>query len=87
VQAHEGTEMGKLIKDFVEYAAKLDIMRRFVMINVMAVIKISKKHDKHSRTPIQVPEPSHPLKIPEPRILNPALLHAHARQTLCPKSF
>lgn len=60
VQAHEGTEMGNLIKDFVEYASKLEIMRRFVMINAMAVIKISKKHDKHSRTPIQV------CRVPEP---------------------
>jgi SPX domain protein involved in polyphosphate accumulation len=53
MQAHEGTDVERVIKDFVAFSTKIDTLRKFVMLNVLAVIKISKKHDKHSRTPMQ----------------------------------
>jgi SPX domain protein involved in polyphosphate accumulation len=34
---------------------QVDRMRKFVMINTLAVIKITKKHDKHSPRQLQVP--------------------------------
>jgi SPX domain protein involved in polyphosphate accumulation len=53
MQAHEGTEVDRILKEFVAFSAKIDVLRKFVMLNVLAVIKISKKHDKHSRMPMQ----------------------------------
>ena len=44
--ALEDTEAGLMIKALLQFSAKVDGMRKFVMINSLAVIKITKKHDK-----------------------------------------
>ena len=46
VSALEDTEAGLMIKTLLQFSAKVDHMRKFVMINSLAVIKITKKHDK-----------------------------------------
>jgi hypothetical protein len=51
--ACEGTEMGQVIENFVAFTAKVDTLRDYVMLNLQAVIKITKKHDKHSDTHLQ----------------------------------
>ena len=37
----------------LKFRMQLETLRKFVMINVLAIIKITKKHDKHSRYAIQ----------------------------------
>jgi hypothetical protein len=46
VSALEDTDAGQMIKALLQFSAKVDGMRKFVMINSLAVIKITKKHDK-----------------------------------------
>ena len=45
--------MGQVIENFVAFTAKVDTLRDYVMLNLQAVIKITKKHDKHSDTHLQ----------------------------------
>lgn len=42
-----------VVKELLEFSAKIDKMRKFVMLNTLAVIKITKKHDKQSQRPLQ----------------------------------
>jgi hypothetical protein len=51
--AYEGTDMGDLIENFGALTAKVETLRHFVMLNLQAVIKITKKHDKHSDINLQ----------------------------------
>jgi hypothetical protein len=51
--AYEGTDMGDLIENFGALTAKVETLRHFVMLNLQAVIKITKKHDKHSDVNLQ----------------------------------
>jgi hypothetical protein len=51
--AYEGTDMGDLIHNFMALTAKVETLRNFVMLNLQAVIKITKKHDKHSDINLQ----------------------------------
>ena len=51
--AYAGTEMGKVIEDFAAFTVQVDTLRDYVMLNLQAVIKITKKHDKHSDTSLQ----------------------------------
>eukprot|EP00960_Hanusia_phi_P067321 766604-Hanusia_phi.AAC.1 len=46
VSALEGTDAGQIIQALLHFSAKVDNMRKFVMINTLAVVKITKKHDK-----------------------------------------
>ena len=46
VSALEGTDAGEIIQALLHFSAKVDKMRKFVMINTLAVVKITKKHDK-----------------------------------------
>ena len=46
VSALGDTDAGQMIKALLQFSAKVDGMRKFVMINSLAVIKITKKHDK-----------------------------------------
>jgi len=48
-----GTEMGEVIKDFMTFTAGVETLRHFAMLNLQAVIKITKKHDKHSDVTLQ----------------------------------
>jgi len=51
--AYKGTDMGEVIESFVAFTAKVESLRHFVMLNLQAVVKITKKHDKHSDTTLQ----------------------------------
>jgi len=42
-----------VVKELLAFSAKIDKMRKFVMLNTLAVIKITKKHDKQSQRPLQ----------------------------------
>ncbi|EKX33660.1 hypothetical protein GUITHDRAFT_147735 [Guillardia theta CCMP2712] len=48
VSSLEGTSAGKMIQSLLQFSAKVDSLRKFVMLNSLAVIKITKKHDKQS---------------------------------------
>jgi len=48
VSSLEGTAAGKMIQSLLQFSAKVDRLRKFVMLNSLAVIKITKKHDKQS---------------------------------------
>jgi hypothetical protein len=50
---YEGTELGEFMENFVAFIAKVETLRAFVMLNLQAVVKITKKHDKHSDTSLQ----------------------------------
>mmetsp|Transcript_73578 Transcript_73578/g.119410 ORF Transcript_73578/g.119410 Transcript_73578/m.119410 type:complete len:326 (+) Transcript_73578:25-1002(+) len=50
---YQGTEMGEVIKDFMTFTAGVETLRHFAMLNLQAVIKITKKHDKHSDVTLQ----------------------------------
>ena len=45
--------MGEVIESFVAFTAKVESLRHFVMLNLQAVVKITKKHDKHSNIPLK----------------------------------
>eukprot|EP00281_Chroomonas_sp_CCMP1168_P034208 CAMPEP_0206245958 /NCGR_PEP_ID=MMETSP0047_2-20121206/18986_1 /ASSEMBLY_ACC=CAM_ASM_000192 /TAXON_ID=195065 /ORGANISM="Chroomonas mesostigmatica_cf, Strain CCMP1168" /LENGTH=320 /DNA_ID=CAMNT_0053671315 /DNA_START=358 /DNA_END=1317 /DNA_ORIENTATION=+ len=53
MHAQEGKPAGQLIKEFLTLSAKVDGMRKFVMMNTLAVVKITKKHDKHNERQLQ----------------------------------
>lgn len=45
--------MGEVIENFMRFTANVETLRHYVMLNLQAVIKITKKHDKHSDIPLQ----------------------------------
>ena len=53
IAAFDGTEMGEVLECFVAFTSKVETLRDFVMLNLQAVVKITKKHDKHSDTYLQ----------------------------------
>lgn len=53
VGALEGTAAGVLIRTFLSFSARVDSMRKFIMMNTLAVVKITKKHDKQSARQLQ----------------------------------
>ena len=40
---------------FLHLADEIDMLRRFALLNFLAVIKVTKKHDKHSHLPLKAP--------------------------------
>ena len=49
----EGTAAGTLIRKFLSFSGRVDSMRKFIMMNTLAVVKITKKHDKQSSRQLQ----------------------------------
>jgi len=49
----EGTAASKIVAELLAFSATIDKMRKFVMLNTLAVIKITKKHDKQSQQLLQ----------------------------------
>ena len=49
----EGTAASKIVAELLAFSATIDKMRKFVMLNTLAVIKITKKHDKQSQQHLQ----------------------------------
>eukprot|EP00960_Hanusia_phi_P072276 767745-Hanusia_phi.AAC.1 len=42
-----------LLSDIAAFAVKVQNLRRYAIVNALAVVKITKKHDKHSLEPLQ----------------------------------
>ncbi len=56
LQALADTDAAIMIRTLLHFSARVDGMRKFVMINTLGVIKITKKHDKQPgvKTQMQV---------------------------------
>eukprot|EP00286_Rhodomonas_abbreviata_P028475 CAMPEP_0181299224 /NCGR_PEP_ID=MMETSP1101-20121128/6225_1 /TAXON_ID=46948 /ORGANISM="Rhodomonas abbreviata, Strain Caron Lab Isolate" /LENGTH=337 /DNA_ID=CAMNT_0023404345 /DNA_START=285 /DNA_END=1295 /DNA_ORIENTATION=- len=53
VGALDGTAAGSVIRTFLSFSGRVDSMRKFIMMNTLAVVKITKKHDKQSARQLQ----------------------------------